>query len=503
MKYYFLGLLITLLGITGVSAQKDGGASPEFQLKKSEVETQLRFIASDDLMGRRTGSPGNNIAARYIASHLEALGYTSPEGAEQYYQKINLAANRPPQEGSLKLGNTTYSLNKNLILLDGVEKTIDAPAVYAEYGWVDEATDRDDYKDLDVAGKVVIVLSGLPESDDPAVVFEAMTTKRQLAAERGAAALVELYTLAYPWKFFLNYFNRERIELSDGPATDGLIYAWIQADDRSDIEALKKGKELSVALTSGASSFKSLASQNVIGVLEGTDPELKDEYILLTAHYDHVGTGRQGGGPFGPQDSIFNGARDNGIGVVAILGAAKALAEQRPKRSVIILAVTAEEIGLLGSQYYAEHPLIPLEKTIFNLNSDGAGYNTTEAAAIIGWGRTGTDKWVEKGLSAFDLEVIPDPAKEQGLFDRSDNVSFAREGIPCLTFSPGFETFDQELMKNYHQVSDEADTVDFDYVLKFVQSFAHTARLIADGEQRPKWISGDKYEAAGKALYKK
>lgn len=503
MKYYILGLLISLVGLNTLYAQSAKENLPEFQLKKAEIEAQLRFIASDELMGRRTGSPGNNIAARFIATHLNAYGYISPAGADNYFQKVNLASFRPPQEGSLKLGSNSFTLGDNLILLDGTEKTIHAPAVYANYGWIDEATGHDDYEDLDVSGKVVVTLSGLPDSDDPTEVFNAMSAKRKLAADHGAVALVEVYTLSYPWKFFRNYFGRKRIEFTDGPSTDGMIHAWIQATDKSEIESLKNGKALSVELSSSNSAFQSLASQNVIGVLEGSNPELKDEYLLITAHYDHVGTGRQGGGAYGPQDSIFNGARDNGIGIVALLGAAKALAEEQPKRSVIILAVTGEEMGLLGSRYYAEHPLIPLERTIFNLNTDGAGYNTTKAAAIIGWGRTGTNKWVEKGLAAFDLEVIPDPAKEQGLFDRSDNVSFAREGVPCLTFSPGFETFDRELMRNYHQVTDEADTVDFDYVQKFVQAFGYTARLIADADKRPEWVSGDKYEAAGKALYQK
>ncbi|PHN05765.1 M20/M25/M40 family metallo-hydrolase [Flavilitoribacter nigricans] len=503
MKNFLIVILIIGGALQFSSAQSGKAQLPEFQLEKSDIEAQLRFIASDELMGRRTGSIGNNIAARFIAAELEALGYRSPEGADDYFQKINFAASRPPREGSLRLGDKDFALGEDLILLDGEKKTVKAPAVYAEYGWIDEAAGRNDYADLDVKGKVVIILSGLPDSNDPSEVFAAMSTKRKLAADRGAVALIEVYTLSYPWTFFRNYFSRERIEPSAGENKDGLIYAWIQVTDRSDIEALKNGKSLSVELESGNGTYKSMASQNVIGVLEGTDPKLKEEYILLTAHYDHVGTGRQGGGAFGPQDSIFNGARDNGIGVVAILGAAKALAKQRPKRSVIILAVTAEEIGLLGSQYYAAHPLIPLEKTIFNLNSDGAGYTNTEAAGIIGWDRTGTNKSVEQGLAAFGLEVIPEPAREQGLFDRSDNVSFAREGVPCLTFSPGFETFNQELMKNYHQVTDEADTVDFDYVQKFVQAFAHTARLIADADKRPVWVAGDKYEAAGKALYEK
>lgn len=500
MKNYLLSLLLILPFLETTYAQSGEEKLPELQLEKSKIEAQLRFIASDELRGRRTGSPGNDLAARYIASHLVAHGYRSPAGADNYFQKVNLETNRPPKEGSLQLGATSFTLGKDLILLKSKKKTINAPAIYAEYGWIDAAKGRNDYKDLDVVGKVVVVLSGLPDSNDPVKVLEAMSKKRKLAAERGALALIEVYTLTYPWKFFRNNFNRERIEFAEEGSTGDLIHAWIQATDKSEIEALKQGKSLSVNLVSGHTDLKRLESQNVIGVLEGSDPQLKNEYILLTAHYDHVGVGRQGGGAFGPQDSIFNGARDNGIGVVALLSAAEALAKERPKRSVIILAVTAEEMGLLGSQYYAEHPLIPLDKTIFNLNTDGAGYTNTELAAIIGWGRTGTNKWVEMGLAALGLEVIADP--EQGLFDRSDNVSFAKKGIPCLTISPGFESFNQELMKNYHQVSDEADTIDFDYVRKFAQAFAHTARLIANAEKRPMWVAGDKYEAAGKALYK-
>lgn len=502
MTKYYLLLLVLLISLSAGQAQKVMTEAPEMQLSRAQVESQLRFIAADELKGRRTGSEGNNIAARFIASHLAAWGYQSPEGADNYFQKINLVANLPPQSGSLQLDKSAFTLGEDLILLDGVEKELKTTAVYANFGWVDAATGHDDYKGLDVKGKVVVTLCGLPHSNDPAEVFNAMAAKRRLASEKGALGLVEIYTLSYPWRFFRNYFSRERLEVSEADAAaDGLLYAWVQGAGKKEFEQLKGGKSLPVVFSSGAASHRSMASQNVIGVLEGTDPQLKDEYILLTAHYDHVGTGRDGGGAYGPQDSIFNGARDNGIGVVALMSAAEALALQRPKRSVLVLAVTAEEIGLLGSQYYADHPLIPLEKTIFNLNTDGAGYNLTTGVGIIGWDRTGTNAVVEKGLKPFDLEVIPDPAKEQGLFDRSDNVSFARKGIPCLTFSPGFRSFDQDLMQYYHQVRDEVGTLDWDYVTKFCQAFAHTARLMANAEQRPTWVSGDKYEEAGKNLY--
>ena len=189
------------------------------------------------------------------------------------------------------------------------------------------------------------------------------------------------------------------------------------------------------------------------------------------------------------------------MGVVALLSAAKALAEQPPRRSVLVLAVTGEELGLLGSQYYAEHPLIPLEKTIFNLNTDGAGYNDVSYVSAIGFGRTHTDDMIEAGANVFGLDVFPNPAPEQGLFDRSDNVSFAAKGVPAICLSPGMTTFDEEIGKYYHQVTDNPETIDFDYLLKYSQAFARIARLVADDTDRPKWVEGDKYEEAGKKLY--
>ncbi|MBX2876712.1 MAG: M28 family peptidase, partial [Saprospiraceae bacterium] len=304
-------LTIGLLAFISTTAftQETDKRLPEFDLEQATIETQLRFLAADELMGRRTGSAGNNIAARYIAARLEALGYQSPEGAEAYFQKIPFAANQPPQVGSLQVDEVKFTLGEDLVLLDGQEKEITATAVYANFGWVDEANEHDDYKDLDVTGKVVVVLSGLPTSDDPSEVFAAMGDKRKFALERGAVGLVEIYTLSYPWRFFRNYFSRERIEISQDMGTEGaLIHAWVQGADKEVFGELKAGKELPIVLNSGAAKNRSLASQNVIGVLEGSDPDLKDEYLLITAHYDHVGVGKQGGGAYGPQDSIFNGA---------------------------------------------------------------------------------------------------------------------------------------------------------------------------------------------------
>jgi Zn-dependent M28 family amino/carboxypeptidase len=235
-------------------------------------------------------------------------------------------------------------------------------------------------------------------------------------------------------------------------------------------------------------------SSNVVGVIPGSDERLKNEHVLLSAHYDHVGTGKQSGQMFTPQDSIFNGARDNGIGTVALLAAAKSFAANPPKRSIVLLACTGEELGMLGSAYYADHPLIPLEKTVFNLNNDGAGYNSTQHISIIGWGRTNTDEEVEAAANSFGLKVAQDPAPEQNLYERSDNISFASKGIPAICFSPGVTTMDEAIFKYYHQATDNPETIDFDYLFRFCQAFEKTARLIADKPGKIAWTPGDKFE---------
>ncbi len=486
---------------------QDVGMPAEFQLEKSETEAHLRFLASDELQGRRTTEPGNDIAARYIAAQFEAYGLKTAPGLDGYFQPIRFEAVKPPSEASLTLNKTTYKQGDNLLILTGNADNLKAEAVFVNFGWVDEETGHDDYQGLDVKGKVLLALPGTPDGQDPMTVFNSMKKKRKLAQEKGAAALIELYRLQFPWAFFRSFFDKENLNLADedspeSPAPD-IVYGWMQEEKDGNMERLKEGKKVKAELMSKGFSRRTSHSQNVIGIIEGTDPELKGEYLLLTAHYDHVGTGKNGGGMFTAQDSIFNGARDNGMGTTALISAAKALSKDRPRRSVIILAVTGEELGLLGSKYYSENPLIPLEKTIFNLNSDGAGYNDVSYVSVVGFGRTGTDALVEAGVNIFGLDVFPNPAPEQNLYDRSDNVSFASKGVPAIQFTPGTTGFDEEISKYYHQVTDNPDTIDYDYLHKFCQAFARTARLIANADSRPQWRKGDKYEQAGMELYQR
>ncbi len=492
-----------LLFSTGILAQ----SAPELSLGVEDVEFPLRFLSSDEMQGRRTGSPGNEMAARFIASYLQTWGYQPAPGQEDYFQPVPFQSSVPASVGTLTIDNTTYTLGDNLILINSPGTKVATKAVFAGFGWTDETSGHDDYQDLDVAGKIVVTLPGTPESQSPRDVVRSMGKKKDLAKANGAVGLIELFRLEIPWQLWKNYFGRQSIALrsdaGEAPEeNDDFYYGWIKEGAIGELEHMEKeGKAVETALEANTSTLTAITSPNVMGVLEGSDPDLKDEYVLLTAHFDHVGVGRQAGGPFSPEDSIFNGARDNAFGTIALLKAASSFAQQKPARSVIILAVTGEELGLLGSRYYADNPIIPLEQIIFNVNTDGAGYNTTDAIAVLGHGRTGIDAEIESGAASAGLEVIINPAPEQNLFDRSDNVSFAAKGVPALTISPGFKAFDEEIGKYYHQTADEADSVDMPYFLKYCQAFIQIARKVADKETRPFWVEGDKYEEAGKKLY--
>ncbi len=474
---------------------------PELNLLKSELEAHMRFLASDELQGRRTGEAGIEIAARYIASQWQALGVQAANDGS-YMQAVDLQEVNPMEEATFTWNKTDFTQGNNLMMLTGDDLNVDTKAVFANHGWVDKAAGINDYDGLDVEGKIVVTLSGKADDNSPMATFTSIRAKRDFAKEHGAIAVIEVFKMNPSfWKRAVGYFSKSRLEIATPEG--GAAYGWVLPSDSGIAKDLKAGKKKKVSLKTGKAQITKIPADNIVGIIEGSDPALKEEYVLLSAHYDHVGTGKKGGGAFTAQDSIFNGARDNAIGTVALLAASKVFSQTPPKRSVILLACTAEEVGLLGSRYYADNPLVPLKQTIFNLNCDGGGYNDTGAVAVIGLDRVGAKQEILDGAAAFDLKVIGDPAPEQGLFDRSDNVSFASKGIPAPNFAPGMSDFNEEIMKYYHQVADNPDTIDYDYLHKFCQAYVHTARLIANKDKLPFWATGDKYEAAGKALYNK
>lgn len=451
---------------------------PEFSFDPNKSREQITFLASDELLGRMTGEPGLDTAAAYIARHFEAFGLKPNPQTGTYYQPFTIHQSSATDVGSVRQAGSD-SANTLVAVLsggptDGTFRALHLPDL-------SDST----LAAADVKGKVVV--APFPTEGPFQARFSASNRMRGQLASAGALGLVQ-WMSGDPTPSRLASFLRNSNSLT--PATDfiHIIADAAGAFSSGDIHIQTPG------ITTGE-----MTTQNVVGIIEGSDPVLKNEYVLLMAHYDHIGARRT---PVTTTDTIFNGARDNAMGVVAMLHAAEAFSKVRTKRSVIILPVSAEEIGLIGSRYYTENPIIPLNQTVYVSNIDGAGYNVTDAVTVIGLERTSASSHYKKAAAAFNLRIWDDPAGEQGLFNRSDNVNFARVGIPAPTFTAGFTAFDDEIMKYYHRPGDEADeNFDFDYLHKYVSVFVHATRLIADAPDRITWTSGDTYEPVFNRLY--
>ncbi len=242
-------------------------------------------------------------------------------------------------------------------------------------------------------------------------------------------------------------------------------------------------------------------AKNVLGWIEGTDPALKNEFIVLSSHYDHLGIAATSKMEAGKSDSIFNGARDNAIGTTAVIDAARYFSKHPTKRSILFITFSGEEMGLLGSKFFADHPLIPLKQMVFNLNNDNASYNDTTAITFVGLGRTNIDDEIKNAAAAYQLTVLKDPIAGR-LFYGSDNAPLAEKGIPACTYSLGMRDFGPSIRDRYHQLSDEIGNFDLRYALRFINCYILSAINIADSPQQPKWTKGDEYEKNWETLHR-
>ncbi len=472
----------------------------ENTITKNKIEGHIYFLADDLLKGRQTGTPENKIAASYLANTLRGYGVKpvtqnvlKGSNTESYFQEIKLNKVSPVKRLLLTINGKEL---KKKVVLKPNKMEFTGEAIYIGYGL------ESDYKGKDVSEKIVIVRSGGPNVTDARAAFGLIEQKEQLAKQHGAVAVIELVdTNETNWGFIDHNFNSERMEIADDKESKdgkkGVAYLWVQDENNIQAKSFESNDNLNVKLMMEGEEKKTVISQNVIGMVEGTDPQLKNEFIIYSAHYDHVGIGK----PDETGDEIYNGARDNAVGTTTVLSIAENIAKYPTKRSALFILFTGEEKGLLGSQYYVENPLLPLNKMVYCFNSDNAGYNDTSVISVIGLPRTTASANIKEAATTFGLKAIDDAAPEQNLFDRSDNVMFAKKGIPAPTFSLGFKSFDGDVTKYYHQAGDEADTLDYDYLLKFFQSYVLAGRLIANDPKTPTWTLNDKYEAAGKALY--
>lgn len=493
-----------LLSLTAVFSQTEKEKVLE-TVNKSAIEGHIYFLADDLLKGRETGTDENKIAASYLANTLRSYGVKPNPKTGTYYQKFELRKIEPSTKRTLFVNKVRYT---DIVAVEPIGISFKGDGVFVGHGLAE------DYLNIDVQGKMVIMKAGSSETKDTRAAFKMRSQKLALATEAGAKGVIEFVNAdATMWDFIDHNFTAPRLETiptatqanaenakaSDKEAGEQTLpYVWVRNTDEQYTNKMKKNQSVITQLTLGTVRNQKVKTQNVIGIIEGTDPKLKNEYIIYSAHYDHVGIGT----PDETGDVIYNGARDNAIGTTTVLSMAQNLAKYPTKRSALFILFTGEEKGLLGSEYYVENPVLPLNQMVFCFNSDNGGYNDTSLATIIGLPRTTAAQNIKDGVSAFGLKAIDDPAPEQGLFDRSDNVHFAAKGIPAPTFSLGFTAFNGDVTKYYHRPGDHADSLDYDYLEKFFRSYVMTGRLIGNDDTTPVWTKGDKYEAAGQKLYK-
>jgi hypothetical protein len=487
-KTFFLFLNLLVSGI--LIAQKNPVQDVTQSVQLNQVKAHLTFLASDEMRGRDTGSPEIDIAANYIASNFMQWGLKSVPGADGYFQEVLLEKSKPSATISFTIGDQVFKVMEDLVQYGGGPVSSVAEIVWAGYG------SKEEMEKASIKGKIVVVFAGLSGENNMNKAYLTDAVKKDKDAKAlGAVALVEVVAIpGMPWAGLAGYLGRERLGLKKEA---GIPHLWMRNSDAPALKNLMETKKSSGKLEVVGGENIIIKAKNVIGLVEGTDPKLKNEFLVVSAHYDHVGVTKKPN----QEDSIYNGARDNGIGTVGLMATAKYLSAFPPKRSVLLIALTGEEKGMLGSRWYTEHPLVPLKQTVFDFNCDGAGYNDKTIATIVGLERTSAEADLAKACEAFGLKATLDPVPEQNLYERSDNISFASKGIPAINFAPGTKAFDDELMKYYHQPADEVASLDFDYLIKYFRAYVYANHLLANMPKAPVWKAGDKFESAGKELY--
>jgi len=468
-------------------------------INPDRIRAHVGFLAHDLLEGRGTGQRGGDIAAEYIATQFALYGLKPAGNNRTYMQKV-------PMVGITPASGTTFSLvpasggAMPLKVLDEYvaydqtqqpQSDIDALIVFVGFGIHAPEYNWDDYKDADVKGKVLLMLVNEPPSDDPKfftgkalTYYGRWTYKLEEAARRGAVGAILIHQTemaSYPWEVVRNSNSGEKSYLKLDGAPKLKAASWIQlgvAQKLATASGLELAKLMAGALSRDfkpvplsvklqahmVSRVRAFESNNVIGLLPGADAKLKDEAVLYTAHYDHLGIR-----PDMPGDNIYNGADDNATGCGVLLELARAFgqASQKPRRSIIFASVTAEEQGLLGSEYLGKHPPIPAGKITLDLNYDDIPpLGAPEEVEVAGSERTDFYRTVEATAKDFRLKIRPDAHPEAGHYYRSDHFSLARVGIPSFSVNEGIKyrgrdeawglAQDEEYnQKHYHQPSDE------------------------------------------------
>ena len=457
-----------------------------------KVKSIVEFIASDKLKGRDTPSEGLDLAAEYAADYLKNSGVKAEFGFNDYLQPVNMVQKGQPDQIAVKYKGELISTQGDIVHLSGKKLSLNAKVVTFD-------PNGDELENPDLEDKIVILYINQSDNLNPREIVERSRKIEEIARDAKSMGLIEVFEEYHPyWNRFYNYYSRSRIDLHQSKEdNDDFHHLLVHDVNRVFEKALDEdpGEDLVVEIS--GMREKIFTTNNVVGMVEGTDPVLKDEFIVCTAHYDHVGVGK----PDANGDSIYNGARDNAIGVMSVLLAAENIARHPSKRSVIFILFTGEEKGLLGSKWFVQESPVDLKKMIFCLNTDGGGYNDTTIATVMGKRRIYTDQVFEKACKEVGLEAFDGTDDTQFLFNNSDNIIFSQKGIPSVTYSVGFRGMNDEIIKHYHQPSDEVGSLNFNYVFKFAKSFGIALREIANSDKRFFWKEDDEFYKTGKQLY--
>ena len=510
------------------------------------IEGDLRYLASDALEGRQTGERGFDTAANYVAGRFEAIGLKPGGDDGTWFQRVDLRLKRYGE----KNGNTIALNGPNAVQLTQIEDvlvtgrgaaesgSIEAPVIFVGQGFVDSEGGRDDLAGIDLTGKIALALYGAPEylgAEEGAYYRSTRIDRLKEAGAIGVISLNERKADEEPddWEqskdYYFNYVTATWVG-PDGTAfgSDGdyEVYATLRPDAGERLMArqpfsLEKAFEIAndpngrftpfdtglTATMRWDQKFDPVESRNVIGMVEGADPALKDEYVVLTAHLDHVGMDdphhgkadedARAGVDHGPRDLIHNGAMDNASGVAIMLDVARRLAIDPPRRSVLFIALTAEEMGLVGSSYNAHYPTVPPGSVVANVNMDMPilTYEFVDAVAF-GAERSTLYPVVKAAAARAGVELVPDFNPDEALFTRSDHYSYVEMGVPSVYLDTGpgnggdeiLETF---LKEHYHAVSDEVELIDFGQAARFADINFEIAHGIGDMDERPVWVKGD------------
>ena len=505
------------------------------EIASESIKGHTEILASDDFEGRGTGTNGGNLAAKYIASDFEKYGLKPVGDNNSFYQNIPMHGSYPLKSSELKIysGNDEILLNlgNDYLLYKSGQQTftpVPLPLVFVGFGIVAPEYDYNDYQEIEVEGKIVVFLEGEPESDDPEffngeapTVYNYPISKQRIALSRGAAGSILIPDVKNTsWEKLVDEFAFEDINLAYSASNNlSMILNPDVVDhifknsgfDYSRILEMKNGHTLksfplNISLTfKGEYLQRDFLAQNVAGMIEGNDSELKDSYLIISAHYDHLGIG-----PVVNGDSIYNGALDNAIGVSVLLELARQFSESNNsvKRSIIFLAVTGEEKGLLGSTYYTDNPLVPLYKTIANLNIDGiALFRDFQTVVGVGSEFSTLENILSDAAANIGLQIEPIPPqfKVVEAFNQSDQLSFASAGIPSILVLEGTKNknkseeevlyaFIDYMIHRYHTPFDDLDQ-DIDYLA----AAQHSAILfdlvysLSNSDEVPEWKAGSPF----------